>query len=182
LTFQAPKRTKLKIVATRDNNELTQTFTQVKTHNASAPVRPVSCTGQTGQAGMLGMNNTCGSTPPNPTPDLPNLSTVFHKTLGIVGTPHGHSIAKIWSTKTCQNERNRRNPTKNASNPRAKKIPKIEPFCSQIWEGNQRGKNHEGFKHTPPPNPKDKGLEIATRKSPRKGSEITKRTNGKDTS
>jgi hypothetical protein len=182
LTFQVPKRTKLKIVATRDNNELTQTFTQGKTHNASAPVRPVSCTGQTGQAGMLGMNNTCGSTPPNPTPDLPNLSTVFHKTLGIVGTPHGHSIAKIWSTKTCQNERNRRNPTKNASNPRAKKIPKIEPFCSQIWEGNQRGKNHEGFKHTPPPNPKEKGLEIATRKSPKKGSEITKRTNGKDTS
>jgi hypothetical protein len=29
--------------------------------------------------------------------------------------------------------------------------------------------NHEEFKHTPPPNPKEKGLEITPRKSPRKG-------------
>jgi hypothetical protein len=39
--------------------------------------------------------------------------------------------------------------------------PKIEPLCSRIWEGNQREKNHEGFKHTPPPIPKEKSLEIA---------------------
>jgi hypothetical protein len=39
-------------------------------------------------------------------------------------------------------------------------------------EGNQREKNHEGFMYIhPPPNPKEKGLEIAPRKSPRKGSE-----------
>jgi hypothetical protein len=36
---------------------------------------------------------------------------------------------------------------------------------------NQREKNHEGFKHTSPPNPKEKGLESATRNSPRKGFE-----------
>jgi hypothetical protein len=35
--------------------------------------------------------------------------------------------------------------------------------------GNQREKNHEGFMHTPPPNPKEKGLKTATRKLPRKG-------------
>jgi hypothetical protein len=58
-----------------------------------APVRPV-------KPGQLGMNNTCGSTPPKPTPDLPIRSTVSNKTLGIVGTPHGHSIAKLWSTET----------------------------------------------------------------------------------
>jgi hypothetical protein len=58
-----------------------------------APVRPV-------KPGQLGMNRTRGSTPPNPTPDLPIRSTDLHKTLGIVGTPHGHSIDKIWSTKT----------------------------------------------------------------------------------
>jgi hypothetical protein len=39
----------------------------------------------------------------------------------------------------------RRNPTKNASNPREEKNPIIEPLCSRIWEGNQRVKNHEGF-------------------------------------
>jgi hypothetical protein len=32
-------------------------------------------------------------------------------------------------------------------------------------------KNHEGFTHTPPPNPKEKGLEIALRKTLIKGSE-----------
>jgi hypothetical protein len=37
--------------------------------------------------------------------------------------------------------------------------------------GESKGKNHEGFMHTPPPNPKEKGLEITPRKSPRKGSE-----------
>jgi hypothetical protein len=66
-----------------------------------ALVRPVNSTGQTGQAGPLEMNNTRGSTPPNPTLDLLNRSTDLCKTLGIVGTPHGHSIANIWSTKTC---------------------------------------------------------------------------------
>jgi hypothetical protein len=35
--------------------------------------------------------------------------------------------------------------------------------------GNQWEKNHEGFMHTPPPNPLEKGLEITPRKSPRKG-------------
>jgi hypothetical protein len=46
------------------------------------------------------MNNTRGLTPPKPTQDHPIRSTVSNKTLGIVGTPHGHSIAKLWSTKT----------------------------------------------------------------------------------
>jgi hypothetical protein len=35
------------------------------------------------------MNRTRGSTPPNPTPNLPICSTDSNKTLGIVGTPHG---------------------------------------------------------------------------------------------
>jgi hypothetical protein len=60
-----------------------------------APVRPVI-------PGQLGMKNTRVSTPPNPTPDLLIHSTDSHKTLGIVGTPHGHSIAKLWSTKTVE--------------------------------------------------------------------------------
>jgi hypothetical protein len=47
----------------------------------------------------LRMNKTRGSSPPNPTPDLLIHSTDSHKTLE-VGTPHGHSIAKLWSTKT----------------------------------------------------------------------------------
>jgi hypothetical protein len=68
-----------------------------RSHTLVRPVKP----------GQLGMNSTRVSTPPNPTPDLPNRSTNFHKTLGIVGTPHEESIAKFLSTKTCQIKRNR---------------------------------------------------------------------------
>jgi hypothetical protein len=64
-----------------------------RSNRSLAPVRPLT-------PGQLGMNNTRGSTPPNPTPDLPIRFTTSNKTLGIVGTPHGHSIAKLWSTKT----------------------------------------------------------------------------------
>jgi hypothetical protein len=47
----------------------------------------------------------------------------------------------------------------------------MEPLCSRIWEGSEKEKNYERFMHTSPPNPKEKGLEISPRKSPRKGSE-----------
>jgi hypothetical protein len=95
------------------------------------------------------MNSTRGSTPPNPNLDLPNRSTDLCKTLGIVGTPHGESIDKILSTKTCQIKRNLRNPARNSSNPRAPKTPKSIPI-TRIWEGNQRKKNHKGFTHISP--------------------------------
>jgi hypothetical protein len=42
-----------------------------------------------------------GSTPSNNLPDLSIHSTDLHKTLWILGLPHGHPIATIWSTKTC---------------------------------------------------------------------------------
>jgi hypothetical protein len=101
------------------------------------PVRPV-------KSGQLGMNSIRGSTPPNPKLDLPNRSTDLCNTLGIVGTPHGESIAKLLSTKTRQNKRNRRNPAKSTEN------PKIKPLNPRIWEGNQRQKNHEGFTRISP--------------------------------
>jgi hypothetical protein len=116
------------------------------------------------------MNNARGSTPPNPTPDLLNRSTDLCKTLGIIGTPHGHSIAKIWSTKTCYIERNRRNPTKNASNPRAKKTPKLSSFAHGFERGIKGKRTTKGSSIHPPSNPKEKGLEIAPRKRPSKGS------------
>jgi hypothetical protein len=66
-----------------------------KTQQESAPVRPVRGTDQTSVTWALSMNNARKSTHPTPTPDLPNRTTDLRKTLGIVGTPHGHSIAKI---------------------------------------------------------------------------------------
>jgi hypothetical protein len=43
--------------------------------------------------------------------------------------------------------------------PYANETPKIEPLFSQIWEENQREKNHEGFMHT--------SLNKSSRKQPR---------------
>jgi hypothetical protein len=40
---------------------------------------------------------------------------------------------------------------------------------------NLREKNHEEFKHTPPPNSKEKGLEIAPRKTQERAPKITKK-------
>jgi hypothetical protein len=117
------------------------------------------------------MNITRGSTPPNPTPDLPNRSTNLHKTLGIVGTPHGESIAKILSTKTCQIKRNRRNPAKNSSNPRAPKTPKSSPFTHGFGRGIKGKRTTKGSHIYPPPNFQVKGPENTPRNSPREGSE-----------
>jgi hypothetical protein len=54
------------------------------------------------------MNNTHGSTPPNPSLDLPNRSTGLNKTLGKIGTPDEEYIDKFNLTKTCPNKRNRK--------------------------------------------------------------------------
>jgi hypothetical protein len=88
-----------KLTQTRNSGNTGQQWTHPKVHpsktqHESAPVRLVRGTRRIGVTWAL------GSTPSNPTPELPNHTKDLHKTLGIVGTPHGHSIAKILSTKT----------------------------------------------------------------------------------
>jgi hypothetical protein len=117
------------------------------------------------------MNNTRGSTPPNPNFDLPNRSTDLNKTLGIVGTPHEESIAKILSTKTCQNKRNRRNPAKNSFNPRTPKTPKSSPLTHGFGRGIKGKRTTKGSHEFPPSNPQEQGLENTPRKPPRETSE-----------
>jgi hypothetical protein len=117
------------------------------------------------------MNNTHGSTPPNPTPDLPNCSTDLHKTLGIVGTPHEESIDKFMSTKTCQIKKNRRNPTKNSSNPIAPKTPKSSPLTHGFGREIKGKRTMKGSHIFPLPNPQEQGPENTPRKPPREGSE-----------
>jgi hypothetical protein len=117
------------------------------------------------------MNRTRGSTPPNPTPDLPIRSTDPNKTLGIVGTPHGNSIAKLWSTKTRQIKRNRRISAKNATNSRTTKSSKLSPFAHGFGRGIKGKRTTKGSCIHPPTNPQENGLEISPRKSPRKDSE-----------
>jgi hypothetical protein len=117
------------------------------------------------------MNNTCGSTPPNTNLDLPNRSTDLRKTLGIVGTPHGESIANILSTKTFQIKRNRRNHAKNSSNPRAPKTPKLSPLTHGFGRGIKGKRTTKGSHIHPPPNPQGQGPENTPRKPPKEGSE-----------
>jgi hypothetical protein len=117
------------------------------------------------------MNNTRGSTPRNPNLDLPNHSTNLCKTLGIVGTPHGESIAKLLSTKTHQIKRNRRNPAKNTSNPRAPKTPKSSPLTHRFGRGIKEKRTLKGSHIHPLSNPQEQGPENAPRNPPREDSE-----------
>jgi hypothetical protein len=117
------------------------------------------------------MNSTRGSTPPNPTFDLPNRSTDMNKTLGIIGTPHEESIAKILSTKTCQIKRNRRNPAKNSSNPRTPKTPKSSTLTHGLGRGIIDQRTTKGSHKFPPSNPQKQGPENTPRKPKREGSE-----------
>jgi hypothetical protein len=117
------------------------------------------------------MNNTYGSTPPNPNFHLPNRSTDLNKTLGIVGTPHEESISKILSTKTCQIKRNRRNPTKNSSNPRTPETLKSSPLTHGFGRGIKVKRTTKGSHEFPPSNTQEQGPENTPRKPPREGSE-----------
>jgi hypothetical protein len=117
------------------------------------------------------MNNTRGSTPPNPSLDLPNRSTDLNKTLGIVGTPHEEPIAKFNPTKTCPNKRNRENPAKNTSNPRTQKTPKLSPLTHRFGRGIIAQRTTKGSHKFPPLNPQEQGPENTPRESRREGSE-----------
>jgi hypothetical protein len=117
------------------------------------------------------MNNTRGSTPPNPSLDLPNRSTGSNKTLGIVGTPHEESIAKFNPNKTCPNKRNQGNPAKSTSNPRTPKTPKSSPLTDGFGRGITTQRTTKGSHKFPPSNPQEQGPKNTPRKSPREGSE-----------
>jgi hypothetical protein len=117
------------------------------------------------------MNSTRGSTLPNPSLDHPNRSTGLTKTLGTIGTPHEESIAKFNPTKTCPNNRNRRNPAKSTSNPRARKTPKSSPFTHGFGRGITAQRTTKGSYKFPPSNPQEQGPENTPRKPPREGSE-----------
>jgi hypothetical protein len=114
------------------------------------------------------MNSARGSTPSNPTPNLLICSTDSRKTLEIVGTPHGHSIDKLWSTKRIK--RNQRISAKNTTNPRITKTPKLSLFAHGFERGIKGKRTTKGSSMHYPPNPKVKGLKTTTRKSQRKGS------------
>jgi hypothetical protein len=123
------------------------------------------------------MNSTRGSTPPNPNFDLPNRSTDLNNTLGIVGTPHEESIAKILSTKSCQIKRNRRNPAKNSSNPRTPKTPKLSPLTHRFGRESKAKEPRRVHMNFPHKIPKSKVLKTHREKHHERAPKITTKTN-----
>jgi hypothetical protein len=123
------------------------------------------------------MNSTRGSTPPNSNFDLPNRSTDMNKTLGIVGTPHEESIAKILSTKTFQIKRNQRNPAKNSSNPRTPKTPKSSPLTHGFGRGIKGKRTMKGSQEFPPSIPKSKVLKTQQENHQERAPKITTKNN-----
>jgi hypothetical protein len=117
------------------------------------------------------MNSTRGSTPPNPSLDLPNHSTSLNKTLGTIGTPHEESIAKFNPTNICPNKRNQGNPAKNTSNPRTPKTLKSSPITHGFGRGITAQRTMKGSHKFPPSNPQEQGPEYTQRESQREGSE-----------
>jgi hypothetical protein len=113
------------------------------------------------------MNSTRGSTPSNPNFDLPR----------IIGTPHEESIAKFNPTKTCPKRRNRRNPSKNTSNPRTRKTPKSSPFTHGFGRGIIAQRTTKDSHKFPPSNPQEKGLENNPRKHQERALKITTKNN-----
>jgi hypothetical protein len=105
------------------------------------------------------MNSTRGSTPPNPSLDLPNRSIGLNKTLGTIGTPHEESIAKFNPTKICPNNRNRRNPAKTSSNPRTLKTLKLSPLTHEFGREITARRTTKGSHKFPPTNPQEQGPE-----------------------
>jgi hypothetical protein len=122
------------------------------------------------------MNSTRGSTPPNPNFDLPNRSMDLNKTLGILGTPHEESIAKILSTKTCQIKRNQRNLAKNSSNPRTPKTPKSSPLTHGFGRGIKGKRTTKGSHELPHQIPKSKVLKTH-RENQERAPKITTKNN-----
>jgi hypothetical protein len=72
-----------------------------KSHKGLAPIRPVRSTGQTGGAWAARDEQSPRVNSSKSNSRSPNSLHGFVQDFGdIVGTPHGHSIAKLWSIKT----------------------------------------------------------------------------------
>jgi hypothetical protein len=101
----------------------------------------------------------------------------LNKTLGITGTPHEESIAKILSTKTCQIKWNRRNPAKYFSNPRTPKIPKSSPLTHRFGRGIKGKRTTKGSNKFPRSNPQEQGLENTPKNHQERALKITTKNN-----
>jgi hypothetical protein len=85
---------------TTGQNHTNKAVPRDKSYQGLAPIRPVKSTGQTGRAWAARDEQHPRVNSLKSNSDLPIRSTDSNKTLSIVGTPHGYSIDKLWSTNT----------------------------------------------------------------------------------
>jgi hypothetical protein len=81
----------------------------------------------------MGWTTSLRSTPPNLLLDPPIRSTDSHKTLGILGVPHGHPIAMIWSTKVAKSRGLERFPPRTPLSRNLRKPQNRGPFPTDLW-------------------------------------------------
>jgi hypothetical protein len=134
------------------------------------PVRPIF-------AWTVEKNTARGSTPPNPTLNLPNRSTDLNKTLGILGTPHEESIAMFNPIKTRPKRRNQGNPAKSTSNQRTQETPNSSTFTHGFGNGITAQRTTKGSHKFPPSNPQIKVPKITQRNHQEKAPKITTKNN-----
>jgi hypothetical protein len=94
-----------------------------------------------------------------------------------LGTPHDESIAKFNPAKTCPKRRNRRNPTKNTSNPSTRKTPKSSPFTHGSGRGITAQTPTKGSHKFPPSNPQGKVPKTTQEKHQQRAPKITTKNN-----
>jgi hypothetical protein len=80
------------------------------------------------------MNNNHGTTPLNPKLDLLNRSTNLCKSFGIVGTPHGESIAMLFPNRLAKSRGIEEIPPRTPLT-LASKIPKLSPLTHEFGRG-----------------------------------------------
>jgi hypothetical protein len=154
------------------SQELTSRTTGHNLMNTTAPRDknpPGACTGLAGHTWAARDEQRRGSTSSNPTTDL-----LIHSTNSHFGDSKNTSWALRSQVMVHQNSLNQEESKdfcQEHHEPYTNENPKIEPLCSQIWEGNQTEKNHKGFKYTSPTKSKRERPQNHQRKSLRKGSE-----------
>jgi hypothetical protein len=135
-------------------------------------------TGQTSQGLGARGEKRAASQPLQTTFPISWFTPRIRTSLWILGVPHGHHIATIWSTKTRWIKRNRRISTKTATFLKPKKSSKLSTFTHGFGRGITRKGTMKGSCIHPQSNPKKKGLKSITRNSPRNVYENHQKENG----
>jgi hypothetical protein len=165
-----------KTTQTRNSSNTGQKRTHPNVHlrknpTRVAPVRPV-------WPGLLWMNSTHGSTPLNPTPDLSNRSTDLRKTLGIVGIPHGESIAKFMSTKLAKSRGIEEIPPRTPLTLEHQKPQNRAPLLTDLGGESKRKEPRRVHTYTPTKSPRERSRKHSKKSTKRGLRKSPQRTNG----